>query len=233
MITLYTFGPNFGLPDPSPFCMKALTLLKMSGLEFQTRPCDPRKAPKGKGPWMDDNGTQVPDTTFIRWHLESIHGIDFDDGLGDVDKATAWAFEKMCEDHLYWAVLYERWTLDEHFNAGPRVFFDIVPALMRPLIIGKVRRDIKRALWGHGLGRHSYEEIQRLAIRDIEAIATFLGDKSFLMGDSPCGADASIHGVCHGSTLRALQDAGAGRGAETCQSGRLSRSRTHRVVSGF
>ena len=31
MITLYTFGPKFGLPDPSPFCMKALVLLKMAG----------------------------------------------------------------------------------------------------------------------------------------------------------------------------------------------------------
>ena len=29
MITLYTFGPQFGLPDPSPFVTKAEILLKM------------------------------------------------------------------------------------------------------------------------------------------------------------------------------------------------------------
>jgi hypothetical protein len=32
MITLYTFGPYFGLPDPSPFVLKAEILLKMAEL---------------------------------------------------------------------------------------------------------------------------------------------------------------------------------------------------------
>ena len=34
MITLYTFGPAFGLPDPSPFVLKAEILLKMAGLPY-------------------------------------------------------------------------------------------------------------------------------------------------------------------------------------------------------
>ena len=32
MITLFTFGPSFGLPDASPFVMKDELLLKMDGL---------------------------------------------------------------------------------------------------------------------------------------------------------------------------------------------------------
>jgi glutathione S-transferase len=36
MIILYTFGPYFGLPDPSPFVMKAEVLLKMANLPFET-----------------------------------------------------------------------------------------------------------------------------------------------------------------------------------------------------
>ena len=49
MITLYTFGPRWGLPDPSPFVMKAEVLLKMAGVSYEksVQP-DPRKAPKGK-----------------------------------------------------------------------------------------------------------------------------------------------------------------------------------------
>jgi hypothetical protein len=34
MITLYIFGPYFGLPDGSPFVTKAMLLLKFAGLEF-------------------------------------------------------------------------------------------------------------------------------------------------------------------------------------------------------
>jgi hypothetical protein len=36
MITLYNFGPAFGLPDPSPFVMKVETLLKMARLPYRT-----------------------------------------------------------------------------------------------------------------------------------------------------------------------------------------------------
>ena len=35
MITLRTFGPYFGLPDASPFVIKAMLLLKFAGLEYQ------------------------------------------------------------------------------------------------------------------------------------------------------------------------------------------------------
>ena len=34
MITLYTFGPYFGLPDGSPFVVKAMLLLKFAGLAY-------------------------------------------------------------------------------------------------------------------------------------------------------------------------------------------------------
>src|SRR5215813_744512 len=70
MITLYTFGPAFGLPDPSPFVTKAEVLLKMAGLAYQTDPTGFRRAPKGKLPYIDDDGERIADSTLIRWHLE-------------------------------------------------------------------------------------------------------------------------------------------------------------------
>jgi hypothetical protein len=35
MITLYCFGPFGGLPDASPFVMKAMMLLKLAGLDYR------------------------------------------------------------------------------------------------------------------------------------------------------------------------------------------------------
>ena len=102
MITLYNFGPAFGLPDPSPFVMKTETLLKISGLPYRTDKTGFRKAPKGKLPYINDDGEIVADSTFIRWHLEKKHKIDFDRGLTPEQRAAAWAFEKMAEDNLYW-----------------------------------------------------------------------------------------------------------------------------------
>jgi hypothetical protein len=50
MITLYTFGPGWGLPDPSPFVMKAEMLLKIAGLPYRIDSKGFSKAPKGKLP---------------------------------------------------------------------------------------------------------------------------------------------------------------------------------------
>jgi glutathione S-transferase len=164
----------------------------MAGLPYETDTRGFGRAPKGKLPYIDDDGRVVADSTFIRLHLEQRYGIEFDKGLSPAERGIAWAFEKMCEDHLYWVAIFERWMNDANFDKGPRRFFDRVPGLLRPLIIAKVRRDVKRNLWGHGLGRHSQAEITELGQRAVAAIADFLGDKPYLMGQSPCGADATI-----------------------------------------
>ncbi|MGH1417369.1 MAG: glutathione S-transferase family protein [Hyphomicrobiaceae bacterium] len=192
MITLYSFGPAFGLPDPSSFVAKAEVLLKMSGLDYVTDTTGFNNAPKGKLPYINDDGTVIADTTFIRLHLEKKYGVDFDPGLSDKQKANAWALEKMCEDHLYWLIVHDRWMNDDVFDRGPRKFFDFVPALLRPLVIWKVRKSVKRDLWGQGVGRHTDAERIVLADKTLTALADALGDKDFIMGSKPCGADASI-----------------------------------------
>ncbi len=192
MITLYTFGPQFGLPDPSPFVTKAEILLKMAGLPYRTDTGGFAKAPKGKLPYIDDDGKKVADSTFIRRHLERKYGVDFDRGLSPEQRASAWAFEKMAEDNLYWAALDSRWNDDANFARGPAVFFRRIPAPVRSLVVAIIRRKVRKALHAHGMGRHAKDEIAALGIRSIEAIADFLGSKPFFMGAEPTGVDATI-----------------------------------------
>ncbi|MGB6177285.1 MAG: Tom37 metaxin N-terminal-like domain-containing protein, partial [Methylocella sp.] len=127
MITLYMFGPYFGLPDASPFVSKAMALLKFAGLEHGEDRGGYGKAPKGKLPYIDDDGLVVADSTFIRFHIEKKYGFDFDAGLDAAQKATAWAIEKMCEEHLYWALVATRWLDDANFAKGTALFFKAVP----------------------------------------------------------------------------------------------------------
>ena len=84
-------------------------LLKLAKLDYQKNTKGFLRAPKGKLPFIDDNGTIVADSTLIRLHLEQKHGIDFDRGLSARDRGIAWATEKMLEDHLYWVLVYWRW----------------------------------------------------------------------------------------------------------------------------
>lgn len=198
MITLYKFGPGFGLTDPSPFVMKAETLLKMANLPYRADTTGFAKAPKGKLPYIEDDGEIIADSTFIRWHVENKYGIDFDRGLAPEQRAIAWAFEKMAEDHLYWAAVDARWLDDANFAKGPATFFRGVPAPVRPLVIRLIRRRVRKNLHAHGMGRHSRNEIVALGTRAIDAIADFLGSKPFFMGAEPTAVDATMFAFAAG-----------------------------------
>jgi glutathione S-transferase len=194
MITLFGFGPLFQLPDPSPFVMKMEVLLKMSGLPYRWERGGPPASPKGKVPWIDDDGVVLGDSTLIRMHLEKNRGIDFDAGLDAAQRAQAWAVERMLEDHLYFALLHTRWMDDANFAKGPAQFFAGAPDAVRD----QARARVRDYLHGHGLGRHTNAEITQLAAKDLAALSALLGDKPYMMGDRPCGADATMFGMVAG-----------------------------------
>jgi glutathione S-transferase len=192
VITIYTFGPYFGLPDGSPFVIKAMMLLKFAGLEYGEDRGGFGKAPKGKLPYINDDGLIVADSTFIRFHIEKKYGFDFDAGLTPEQRAVAWAVERMSEEHLYFALVATRWLDDANFAKGPAQFFKAVPMPVRPIVQRLVARKVEKTLKLQGFGRHTQGEQAELAIADIDAFATLIGDKAFLMGEKPCGADATV-----------------------------------------
>ncbi|MBM3572637.1 MAG: glutathione S-transferase family protein, partial [Alphaproteobacteria bacterium] len=113
-------------------------------------------------------------------------------------KAVAWAFEKMAEETLYWALVDCRWRNNADFDKGPRQFFDKVPAALRPVVVVVIKRQVRRSLHGQGTSRHSQQEVAKLADRALAATAEQLGAQPFLMGAQPCGADAVVFAVIAG-----------------------------------
>lgn len=195
MITFHGTKPMFGLPHASPFAFKAETLLRMSGLPYKSKMADIRKAPRGKIPWIEDDGTIVTDTTFIRKHLEQRHGIDFSGGYDAATLASGYAFERLAEDHLYWLLIQNRWLEPDNFDKGPRHFFDAAPAVIRPLVIRTVLKSVRKACHAHGIGRFTDEERLYLAQRDLDTLDAFLAGKAYLLGDTASGADATVHAM--------------------------------------
>ena len=71
MIQLHQYPPMFGIPNPSPFCLKLETWLRMAKLPYEVvRVVDPRKDPKGKVPWIEDQGRTIADSAFIIDYLK-------------------------------------------------------------------------------------------------------------------------------------------------------------------
>ena len=199
MITLSGFGPNFGLPEVSPYVTKTEVHLRMAGLAYEKHPSNPVLAPKGQLPFIDDGGKLIGDSSFIRMHLESEHGIDFDAGLSPLERATALAIELMVDRELAPAFTYFRWLVPANFEKGPAQFFNGAPPEQREAIKKDVLERVRAGFLARGIARHSEEEITLLAKRSLDAIDLFIGDKPYLMGGQPCGADAFIFATLAGA----------------------------------
>ena len=70
-VVLYQLKPMFGLPNPSPFCMKLETYLRMAEIEHQVVAVTNLKgSPTGKAPYIEIDGQAMADSGLIIAHLE-------------------------------------------------------------------------------------------------------------------------------------------------------------------
>jgi len=115
MLRLVVFAPALGAPSASPFCTKALCLLEMAGVKYERIIGDSRKSPKKKLPVLKDGDRQIADSDAIRAYLEETLPFDFDAGLSAEDRAISRAFIRLTEEHLYFAVVSERWMNDHNW----------------------------------------------------------------------------------------------------------------------
>jgi glutathione S-transferase len=198
MIILYGFGAGFSLPEISPLVTKTEVQLKMAGLAYRKDKAMPPASPKGQLPFIDDAGARVADSTFIRAHIEGKYGFDFDAPLNLQARAQAWAFERMIEHHVYWALVGARWVDDTNFAKGPAHFFDGAPDHMREKLREDAQFRVAENYLLSGLGRHAPEEDVDLAVRSLFALSVQLGDKRYLFSDTPCGTDATAFGAIAG-----------------------------------
>ncbi|TCO71282.1 glutathione S-transferase family protein [Rhodovulum euryhalinum] len=192
MLALHVFAPEMGMISPSPFSVKALLLLELSGMPFTRVPGDPRKAPRGKLPVLVDNGQAIPDSEAIRAHLARAHGFDADAHLTTRQRAEAAAIRALVEEHLYWVLVHSRWI--ERPAETRAAFFGRLPAPLRRPVFALVRRQVDRALQGQGTGRHAPGEIHAMGAEGLAALATLLGDGPYLFGDRPSSIDTVIFG---------------------------------------
>lgn len=197
-IILYVGGAGFGLPEVSPYCTKTEVQLQMAGLPYRKERAMPDASPKGQLPFIEDDGVKIADSTFIRAHIERKYGFDFDDGLTVRGRAEAWAIERMLENHLGWASGYFRWLDPHNFAKGPARFFDNMPEAIRQQAREDVQARVAANIRAVGISRHTHDEIVWLAEHSLSALSIVLDKKPYLMGDKPCGMDATAFGILAG-----------------------------------
>lgn len=198
MITLHKFVPAWGLPDLSPFCVKVETYLRMRGLPFDSKVSDVRKSPKGKLPYIEQDGVRLSDSRDILAHLERSADSPLDSGITPAEQATSTAFRALFEEELYFYVLALRWKTEAGwriYQPTMRQYLETVgiPRFIAGAILPAVRRGMVQHTWRQGAGRHSESEINARAIEGVNAIATQLGDGPYFLGQTPRCIDATAY----------------------------------------
>jgi glutathione S-transferase len=195
----------FGIPNVSPFCCKLETWLRIAGIPFEVVDTpDPRKGPKGKVPFIEDDGVRIGDSTLIVDHLKRTRGVDPDARLDATERVTALLVQRTLEEHYAFVILYTHFMRPEGWT-HLRAQFDFLPAIVRPLVLRSVRGRMRRLLWLQGLLRHSDADIIESGLRDWRAVLAILDGKPFLFGEEPTGTDATVFGSLATSMFTPVQ----------------------------
>lgn len=192
-LTLVTLGGAFGLQNVSPFCLKAEMLMTQLGLDYDIEvQADPRKAPKGKLPYLIADGREIPDSELIVEYLNDITHGRVHAGLSHKDRAVGLALSRLVDDHLYWIFVASRWLDDGWFPNIVEGFFHIAPWPIRGFIARQARKEVEQTYHLQGLGRHNQEEQEGFARRDLQALQDAVQGDGFLFAAEPCVYDFAI-----------------------------------------
>lgn len=193
VIELHTMPGAGDLESLSPFCTKVEAYLKLQGLPYVAMSSDPRKAPKGKAPWIDDDGTRIADSSAILAYLEKKAKTPLDANLTAEQRARAHTLKRTIEESLYWVLLWSRWADDEGWTALEPHIARVVPAVVRWFVPGLIRKKVVASTVAQGTGRHTPDEIYALGRADLAAIDMMLGDGPYLLGDAMTTIDVTAY----------------------------------------
>jgi len=195
MIVLHQFKPMYGTPNPSPFCIKLETYLRMANLPHRVEIIRGRiKSSTGKAPYIEEDGKLIADSGLIIDYLERKHGHPVDGKLTLAERAQSLAFQRLMEEHLYQVGVFARWVDPVRKAETSSYVLTLIglKGVVGKIVMPLIRRGIRKSLWHHGLGRHPDATIWQLGIADIQALGHWLGNRSWGFGDAPTVFDAVL-----------------------------------------
>ena len=183
----------FAIPNLSPFCCKLETWLRIARIPYEVvNTPDPRQAPKGKLPFIEDADMRIGDTSRIVEHLaKTRRGRSRLPPVGPSRRAIALLVQRTLEEHFAFVILYTHFIRADGWRYT-RASFNSVPTIARALVASMVRRKMRKILRTQGVLRHSDEDLIEAGLRDWRAVLTVMGEGPFFFGDEPTGVDAIV-----------------------------------------
>jgi len=183
----------------SPFVEKVVRGLQLKGVGFEL--VEPRSATDlkkwnpqtGKMPVVEFDGEKVWDSTFILRRLDQL--VPKPPLLADDPTAAAnqRQLEDWADESLYWYVMAFQWA-PKNSEATAKRNLSFLPALLRPLLVPLVRRQIGGMVRAQGMGRLPEEALGREFGARLDDLLRMLGDRPYFYDTRPSVADLAVYG---------------------------------------
>jgi len=197
IVYLYQFSRCPQLASCSPFCLKVESFLRMAEINYQNVDHKLRyRSKKGQLPFVELNGKEIADSDIIIKELSEYFGKNLDANLTEDQKTVSYALESMLNNHTSWIV---RWW---RFN-NPQGFLDVTGLDLKQNLNSRLPKPFcnlgfkiffktrAKQTIGHGIGRHTPEEIHEFGKKDISRLSQALGTKQYFFGNEPHLLDCS------------------------------------------
>lgn len=192
MIELHQFRPFWGLPNASPFCMKAEAYLRFRGIPYKAVASSPRKSPTGMIPFIVEEGAMLTDSQAIIEHFEQRQSRHIDAGLTEKQCAEAFFIRNLIEDRLYWQITFMRWGDPQGWALFQPDLVKNFPPLMRWLP-SLIRLRLLRQMRAQGLKPDDTKAAYAKGYAVLNALSEFLGENDYMLGDSVRSIDLSVY----------------------------------------
>ncbi|HBQ35359.1 MAG TPA: hypothetical protein DD729_00720 [Rhodobacteraceae bacterium] len=193
MIELHQFRPVLGIPNASPFCMKAEAYLLYRDIPYKFVPSSPRKSPSKLVPFIKDGGKSITDTEDIMDYFEQNQANPLDADISHRDLATAKMIRIWVEQNLFWQITYMRWADPVGWENFSPVLKSNIPRAMRGPAVYLIRRHLLKQMRSRGLRSDDVKGAYAKGGAQLDTLADFLGDSGFAFGENPSRLDLTLY----------------------------------------
>ena len=200
MIKVFGLAKTWDFPDASPYVCKLVMWLRLAGLEYDLQyvpwPSMFERAPRRSVPWIEDaDGEIIHDSQRIIDRLTAKRQLTLDAHLDARQRAQMRAWQRLLEDHYYWAALVQmRWVEDHNWEIYKReLAAELEPSPEVEQFFQEIRDYLVGEFRGHAVGKMTLDEVHAVACEDLDALDEWLGDSPYFMGDRPTSIDAMLY----------------------------------------
>lgn len=200
MMKVFGLARTWDFPDASPYVCKLVMWLRMVGLDYELQyvpwPEMIKRAPRKSVPWIEDgDGEVIHDSQRIIERLTEKYAIAIDAHLSTRERAQMRAWQRLLEDHYYWAGLVQmRWVEDHNWDIYKKeLAAELEPSPEVEQFFQEIRDYLVGEFRGHAVGKMTLDEVRAVAYQDLDALSDGLGEQPYLMGARLTSVDAVLY----------------------------------------